>query len=235
MVRIDMSEYMEKYSVSRLIGAPPGYVGYEEGGQLTEAVRRRPYSVVLFDEIEKAHPDVFNVLLQVLDDGRITDSQGRTVDFKNTILILTSNLGSQSILEGIGEDLQISRQAREEVEQLLKRSFRPEFLNRLDEIVFYKPLTKTEITGIVELLLADLQNRLRAKQLELVMTPAARDYIVEAGYDPVYGARPLKRLLQSRVETMVAKTIIAQDLAPGTKLTIDCKDGQLVLENGETV
>ena len=235
MVRIDMSEYMEKYSVSRLIGAPPGYVGYEEGGQLTEAVRRRPYSVVLFDEIEKAHPDVFNVLLQVLDDGRITDSQGRTVDFKNTILILTSNLGSQSILEGIGEDLQISRQAREEVEQLLKRSFRPEFLNRLDEIVFYKPLTKTEITGIVELLLADLQNRLRAKQLELVMTPAARDYIVEAGYDPVYGARPLKRLLQSRVETMVAKTIIAQDLAPGTKLTVDCKDGQLVLENGEAV
>ena len=179
MVRIDMSEYMEKYSVSRLIGAPPGYVGYEEGGQLTEAVRRRPYSVVLFDEIEKAHPDVFNVLLQVLDDGRITDSQGRTVDFKNTIIILTSNLGSQFILEGIGEDCQISPAARAQVEQLLKQSFRPEFLNRLDEVVFYKPLTRGEITGVVDLLMEDLRERLREKQLELRMTPAARDYVVE--------------------------------------------------------
>ena len=229
MVRIDMSEYMEKYSVSRLIGAPPGYVGYEEGGQLTEAVRRRPYSVVLFDEIEKAHPDVFNVLLQVLDDGRITDSQGRTVDFKNTIIILTSNLGSQFILEGIGEDCQISPAARAQVEQLLKQSFRPEFLNRLDEVVFYKPLTRGEITGVVDLLMEDLRERLREKQLELRMTPAARDYVVEAGYDPIYGARPLKRFLQSQVETMVARKMIAEDLAPGTCLTVDCQNGQLTL------
>ncbi|MCI8653410.1 MAG: ATP-dependent chaperone ClpB [Angelakisella sp.] len=232
LVRIDMSEYMEKYSVSRLIGAPPGYVGYEEGGQLTEAVRRRPYSVVLFDEIEKAHPDVFNVLLQVLDDGRITDSQGRTVDFKNTILILTSNLGSQYILEGIGEGCQISEAARSQVDQLLKQSFRPEFLNRLDEIVFYKPLTKGEITRVVDLLMEDLRRRLREKQLELELTPAARDFIVESGYDPVYGARPLKRLIQSKVETMVAREMIAEDPAPGTKLTVDCQANKLVLRPG---
>ena len=233
MVRIDMSEYMEKYSVSRLIGAPPGYVGYEEGGQLTEAVRRRPYSVVLFDEIEKAHPDVFNVLLQVLDDGRITDSQGRTVDFKNTIIILTSNLGSQLILEGIGEDCEISPAARGQVEQLLKQSFRPEFLNRLDEIVFYKPLTRQEITGVVELLLEGLRERLKEKQLKLQMTPAARDYVVEAGYDPIYGARPLKRFLQSRVETMVAREIIAGTVSPGSCLVIDSQDGRLVLKKEE--
>jgi ATP-dependent Clp protease ATP-binding subunit ClpB len=229
MVRIDMSEYMEKYSVSRLIGAPPGYVGYEEGGQLTEAVRRRPYSVVLFDEIEKAHPDVFNVLLQVLDDGRITDSQGRTVDFKNTIIILTSNLGSQYILDGIGPDCQISQEAREQVQQLLKQSFRPEFLNRLDEIVFYKPLTRTEIQGVVDLQMADLAKRLKDKQLELEMTPAAKNYVVESGYDPVYGARPLKRFIQSRVETLIARMMIAEDLAPGTKLTVDYDGKDLVV------
>ena len=229
LVRIDMSEYMEKYSVSRLIGAPPGYVGYEEGGQLTEAVRRRPYSVVLFDEIEKAHPDVFNVLLQVLDDGRITDSQGRTVDFKNTIIILTSNLGSQYILEGIDESCQISEGARGQVEQLLKQSFRPEFLNRLDEIVFYKPLTRQEITGVVSLLMEDLRRRLRDKQLELELTPAAREFIVGSGYDPIYGARPLKRFIQSKVETMVAREMIAADPAPGTKLVVDCQDGRLTL------
>ena len=229
MVRIDMSEYMEKYSVSRLIGAPPGYVGYEEGGQLTEAVRRRPYSVVLFDEIEKAHPDVFNVLLQVLDDGRITDSQGRTVDFKNTIIILTSNLGSQYILDGIGPDCQISQEARAQVQQLLKQSFRPEFLNRLDEIVFYKPLTKTEIQGVVDLQMADLAGRLRDKQLELEMTPAAKNYVVESGYDPIYGARPLKRFIQSRVETLIARMMIAEDLAPGTKLTVDYDGKDLVV------
>ena len=233
LVRIDMSEYMEKFSVSRLIGAPPGYVGYEEGGQLTEAVRRKPYSVILFDEVEKAHPDVFNVLLQVLDDGRITDSQGRTVDFKNTIIILTSNLGSQLILEGIGEDCEISPAARGQVEQLLKQSFRPEFLNRLDEIVFYKPLTRQEITGVVELLLEGLRERLREKQLKLQMTPAARDYVVEAGYDPIYGARPLKRFLQSRVETMVAREIIAGTVSPGSCLVIDSQDGRLVLKKEE--
>ena len=225
IVRIDMSEYMEKYSVSRLIGAPPGYVGYEEGGQLTEAVRRRPYSVVLFDEVEKAHPDVFNVLLQVLDDGRITDSQGRTVDFKNTIIILTSNLGSDLILEGIGENGEISEEARDGVTQLLRRSFRPEFLNRLDEIVFYKPLTRENIHGIVDLLVADLQKRMAQKQLTVTLTDAAKDHLIAKGYDPIYGARPLKRLIQTEVETLLARWIIAEDPAPETAITVDY-DGQ---------
>ena len=229
LIRIDMSEYMEKYSVSRLIGAPPGYVGYDEGGQLTEAVRRKPYSVVLFDEVEKAHPDVFNVLLQVLDDGRITDSQGRTVDFKNTIIILTSNLGSDVILDGIGEDGEISAQARENVSMLLKRSFRPEFLNRLDEIVFYKPLTRDNIDGIVDLLVQDLAKRLADKQLGLAITPAAKDLIVQGGYDPIYGARPLKRYLQSKVETLLARTIIREDVAPDTTLVVDAENGNLVV------
>ena len=224
MVRIDMTEYMEKYSVSRLIGAPPGYVGYEEGGQLTEAVRKKPYSVVLFDEIEKAHPDVFNILLQVLDDGRITDSQGRTVDFKNTIIILTSNLGSQYILEGI-QDGRITDEAREKVEALLKTQFRPEFLNRIDEIVFYKPLMKNEIDRIVDLQIADLRRRLKEKQLDVELTDSARSYIVDAGYDPVYGARPLKRFLQSKVETLIARKILSEDLHHGSVLTVDC-DGR---------
>ena len=228
LIRIDMSEYMEKFSTSRLIGAPPGYVGYDEGGQLTEAVRRKPYAVVLFDEIEKAHPDVFNILLQVLDDGRITDSQGRTVDFKNTILILTSNLGSESILEGITPDGEISEEARGTVNALLKRSFRPEFLNRLDEIVFYKPLTKENIRGIVDLLIADLARRLEDRQLTLRVTDAAKDQIIAAGYDPVYGARPLKRYLQSHLETLIARRILADDPAPGTTITVDCEDGALV-------
>ena len=228
IVRIDMSEYMEKYSVSRLIGAPPGYVGYEEGGQLTEAVRRRPYSVVLFDEVEKAHPDVFNVLLQVLDDGRITDSQGRTVDFKNTIIILTSNLGSDLILEGIGENGEISEEARDGVTQLLRRSFRPEFLNRLDEIVFYKPLTKENIRGIVDLLVADLQKRMAQRQLTVTLTDAAKDYLIAKGYDPIYGARPLKRLLQTEVETLLARWIIAEDPAPETAITVDYDGKKLV-------
>ena len=228
IVRIDMSEYMEKYSVSRLIGAPPGYVGYEEGGQLTEAVRRRPYSVVLFDEVEKAHPDVFNVLLQVLDDGRITDSQGRTVDFKNTIIILTSNLGSDLILEGIGENGEISEEARDGVTQLLRRSFRPEFLNRLDEIVFYKPLTRENIHGIVDLLVADLQKRMAQKQLTVTLTGAAKDYLIAKGYDPIYGARPLKRLIQTEVETLLARWIIAEDPAPETAITVDYDGHKLV-------
>ena len=228
IVRIDMSEYMEKYSVSRLIGAPPGYVGYEEGGQLTEAVRRRPYSVVLFDEVEKAHPDVFNMLLQVLDDGRITDSQGRTVDFKNTIIILTSNLGSDLILEGIGENGEISEEARDGVTQLLRRSFRPEFLNRLDEIVFYKPLTKENIRGIVDLLVADLQKRMAQRQLTVTLTDAAKDYLIAKGYDPIYGARPLKRLLQTEVETLLARWIIAEDPAPETAITVDYDGEKLV-------
>ena len=223
LVRIDMTEYMEKFSVSRLIGAPPGYVGYDEGGQLTEAVRRKPYSVVLFDEIEKAHPDVFNILLQVLDDGRITDSQGRTVDFKNTIIILTSNLGSSFLLEGIMPNGEISQEAKEQVSALLKQSFRPEFLNRLDEIVYYKPLTKQNIRGIIDLLVKDLASRVEEKQLKLVITDKAKDAIAEKGYDPVYGARPLKRYLQSKVETLVAKTIIASDLHPGNILTVDVK------------
>ena len=228
IVRIDMSEYMEKYSVSRLIGAPPGYVGYDEGGQLTEAVRRRPYSVVLFDEVEKAHPDVFNVLLQVLDDGRITDSQGRTVDFKNTIIILTSNLGSDLILEGIGENGEISEEARDGVTQLLRRSFRPEFLNRLDEIVFYKPLTKENIRGIVDLLAADLQKRMAQRQLTVTLTDAAKDYLIAKGYDPIYGARPLKRLIQTEVETLLARWIIAEDPAPETAITVDYDGEKLV-------
>ena len=229
MVRIDMSEYMEKYSVSRLIGAPPGYVGYDEGGQLTEAVRRKPYAVVLFDEIEKAHPDVFNVLLQVLDDGRITDSQGRTVDFKNTIIIMTSNLGSDFILDGIGENGEINETARELVSGLLKKSFRPEFLNRLDEIVFYKPLTKENIAGIVDLLIAGLAKRLEDKQLGIDITPAAKDHIIDKGYDPVYGARPLKRYLQSAVETLIARTIIRDDPAPGSTLRIDADENGLTI------
>ena len=221
MVRIDMSEYMEKYSVSRLIGAPPGYVGYDEGGQLTEAVRRKPYAVVLFDEVEKAHPDVFNVLLQVLDDGRITDSQGRTVDFKNTIIILTSNLGSDIILEGITDNGEISEEARSMVDQLLKRSFRPEFLNRLDEIIYYKPLTKANIYGIVDLLVKDLRKRMEARQLDLTLTDAAKDYMIDTAFDPQYGARPLKRFIQSNIETLVARKIIAEDPTPGTVITID--------------
>lgn len=228
IVRIDMSEYMEKFSVSRLIGAPPGYVGYEEGGQLTEAVRRKPYSVVLLDEVEKAHPDVFNILLQVLDDGRITDSQGRTVDFKNTIIILTSNLGSPMILEGMDENGNISEEARKEVDTLLKQKFRPEFLNRLDEIVFYKLLSKTEIFRIVDLLLEKLRKRLEDKQLELEVTDAAKECIVAQGYDVNYGARPLKRLIQSKVETLVARKIIADDPAPGTVIRIDY-DGQKMI------
>ena len=228
IVRIDMSEYMEKFSVSRLIGAPPGYVGYEEGGQLTEAVRRKPYSVVLLDEVEKAHPDVFNILLQVLDDGRITDSQGRTVDFKNTIIILTSNLGSPMILEGMDENGNISEEARKEVDTLLKQKFRPEFLNRLDEIVFYKPLSRTEIFRIVDLLLEKLRKRLEDKQLELEVTDAAKECIVAQGYDVNYGARPLKRLIQSKVETLVARKIIADDPAPGTVIRIDY-DGQKMI------
>ncbi len=221
MVRIDMSEYMEKFSVSRLIGAPPGYVGFEDGGQLTEAVRRRPYSVILFDEIEKAHPDVFNVLLQVLDDGRITDSQGRTVDFKNTVIILTSNLGSPIILEGIDDGGEITNNAKAQVESLLKQNFRPEFLNRLDEIVFYKPLTKTEIGSIVKLLLKGLTERLNEKKLHLEITPDAVSYIIDNGYDGVYGARPLKRFIQSRVETLIAKEIIKGNLMPNSVLTVD--------------
>ncbi|HOU10341.1 MAG TPA: ATP-dependent chaperone ClpB [Clostridiales bacterium] len=221
IIRIDMSEYMEKYSVSRLIGAPPGYVGYEEGGQLTEAVRRKPYAVILFDEVEKAHPDVFNVLLQVLDDGRITDSQGRTVDFKNTIIILTSNLGSEIILDSIGDNGEISEEAKAQVSALLRRSFRPEFLNRLDEIVFYKPLTRADIDKITDLLLADLGKRLAGRQLKIRVTEAAKAYLIEAGYDPVYGARPLKRFIQSHVETLAARKIIREDPAPGTEIVID--------------
>ena len=234
LIRIDMTEYMEKFSVSRLIGAPPGYVGYEEGGQLTEAVRRHPYSVVLFDEVEKAHPDVFNILLQVLDDGRITDSQGRTVDFKNTILILTSNLGSDIILEDLetaraqGRN-DLSAEARSQIDALLKRQFRPEFLNRLDDIVYYKSLTKQEIGGIVELMLEDLRRRLEEQQLGLAVTDAAKNAIIEGGYDPIYGARPLKRYIQSNVETMIAKAIIAGRRKPGDTLTVDAEEGKLVL------
>ena len=235
MVRIDMTEYMEKFSVSRLIGAPPGYVGYEEGGQLTEAVRRHPYSVVLFDEVEKAHPDVFNILLQVLDDGRITDSQGRTVDFKNTVIILTSNLGSDLILEDLEKSRangsnELSDEARNAIDQLLKRQFRPEFLNRLDDIVYYKSLTKTEIGSIVDLMLADLRKRLEDKQLKLVVTDAAKSAIIDGGYDPIYGARPLKRYIQSHVETMIAKEIIGGAHTAGDTLTVDADgNGQLVL------
>ena len=228
MVRIDMSEYMEKYAVSRLIGAPPGYVGYDEGGQLTEAVRRRPYSVVLFDEVEKAHPDVFNVLLQVLDDGRITDSHGKTVDFKNTIIILTSNLGSDVILDGI-EDGEISEEARNQVNAVLKRSFRPEFLNRLDEIVFYKPLTRKDIGAIVDLMIGELNGRLAERHLSVKVTEAAKAYIIENGYDPVYGARPLRRYLQAKVETLLARKILRDNVGEGTELTVDYRDHQLVI------
>lgn len=231
LVRIDMSEYMEKFSVSRLIGAPPGYVGYEQGGQLTEAVRRKPYSVILFDEIEKAHPDVFNILLQVLDDGRITDSQGRTVDFKNTILILTSNLGSNILLEGIDQTGEITNNAKSQVEQLLKRSLRPEFLNRLDDIVFYKPLTKTDITFIIDLLIEELNNRLKNKQLNVQVTDEAKTFIIENGYDPVYGARPLRRFVQRNVETLIGKEIIKNNLAPNTKLVIDIKNDKLTINS----
>ena len=229
MVRIDMTEYMEKFSVSRLIGAPPGYVGYEEGGQLTEAVRRKPYSVILFDEVEKAHPDVFNILLQVLDDGRITDSQGRTVDFKNTVIILTSNLGSSYLLDGIDANGEITADARAAVEALLKQSFRPEFLNRLDEIVFYKPLTKDNITHIIDLIMKDLNGRLADKQLKCELTERAKNYIIETGYDPAFGARPLKRLVQRHVETLLARKIIADEVEPGTTLTV------AVDENGNYV
>ena len=230
MIRIDMSEYMEKFSVSRLIGAPPGYVGYDEGGQLTEAVRRKPYSVVLFDEIEKAHPDVFNILLQILDDGRITDSQGRTVDFRNTIIILTSNLGSPYILEGIGEDGEITQQAREDVEKLLKQQFRPEFLNRLDEIIFYKPLAKNEIVGILDLMLEDLQQRLDDKHIRINVTDDAKNYIVENGYDQNFGARPLRRFIQRNVETAAARIILSGNISSGDTITIDVYDGKLIAE-----
>ncbi len=229
MVRIDMSEYMEKFSVSRLIGAPPGYVGYEEGGQLTEAVRRRPYSVVLLDEIEKAHPDVFNILLQVLDDGRITDSQGRTVDFKNTIIILTSNLGSSYLLEGINDKGEISEDAKKQVENLLKQSFRPEFLNRLDEIVFYKPLMKEQIYTIIDLMLADLQKRLESKQIKIEITDKAKEFIVENGYDQNFGARPLKRFIKNNIETLVAKKIIGDEVVPGSTLVVDADDANIII------
>ena len=229
IIRIDMSEYMEKYSVSRLIGAPPGYVGYEEGGQLTEAVRRKPYSVVLFDEIEKAHPDVFNILLQVLDDGRITDSQGRTVDFKNTIIILTSNLGSEFILDGIGENGEISKEAQDKVNTLLKQSFRPEFLNRLDEIVLYKPLKKNEISKILDLLIKDLERRLDDKHIKLELTDDAKNYLIENGYDEIYGARPLKRFVQKKLETLIAKKILEQEILPNTTIKIGLDENELQL------
>lgn len=229
MVRIDMSEYMEKHSVSRLIGAPPGYVGYDEGGQLTEAVRRKPYSVVLFDEVEKAHPDVFNVLLQVLDDGRITDSTGKTVDFKNTILIMTSNIGSQYLLDGIDEKGQIKPEAESSVMHDLRAHFRPEFLNRLDEIILFKPLTKDNIGGIVDLMVKELSDRLADQELSLELTDAARTQVIENGYDPVYGARPLKRYLQNYVETLAAKKILSGDVHAGDTLVLDVKDGEFVI------
>ena len=235
LVRIDMSEYMEKFSVSRLIGAPPGYVGYEEGGQLTEAVRRKPYSVILFDEVEKAHPDVFNILLQVLDDGRITNGRGRTVDFKNTIIILTSNLGSQYLLDGIGEDGEISQQARDQVNELLKRSFRPEFLNRLDEIVFYKPLTKDNVTRIIDLMLEGLNRRLADQQLRVKLTDAAKDHIIDSAYDPIYGARPLRRYLQHTVETLISRKIIAGQVESGQTLVVDCQNGELTVDGREVL
>ncbi len=230
IIRIDMSEYMEKFSVSRLIGAPPGYVGYEEGGQLTEAVRRKPYSVILFDEIEKAHPDVFNILLQVLDDGRITDSQGRTVDFKNTIIILTSNLGSDFILEGINEKGEISDDAKEQVNRLLKQSFRPEFLNRLDEIIFYKPLEKEQISKILDLLVKDLEKRLEDKHLSIELTKEAKNYIIENGYNPIYGARPLKRFMQKSLETLLAKKMLEQEIHPNEEIVVDY-DGELKIRS----
>jgi ATP-dependent Clp protease ATP-binding subunit ClpB len=228
IVRIDMSEYMEKHSVARLIGAPPGYVGYEEGGQLTEAIRRKPYAVILFDEIEKAHPDVFNVLLQVLDDGRITDSQGRTVDFKNTIIILTSNIGSRYLLEGIEEDGEISEQCEGMVMNELKASFRPEFLNRLDEIVLFKPLTKDNIFHIIDLMIVDLNKRIEDKEIKIRLTDKAKDYIVERSYDPVYGARPLKRFLQKNVETLSARLILSDQVLPGDTIVIDDENQKLI-------
>lgn len=231
IIRIDMSEYMEKHSVSRLIGAPPGYIGYEEGGQLTEAVRRKPYSVVLFDEIEKAHPDVFNILLQVLDDGRITDSKGRTVDFKNTIIILTSNLGSNYILEGITEDGEISEESRENVDKLLKQSFRPEFLNRLDEIIYYKPLKKEEISKILDLLLVDLEKRLEDKHIKLELVDSAKTYLIENGYDEVYGARPLKRFVRKKLETLIAEGILKQNIHPMSTVKIDYCDNELIIKS----
>jgi ATP-dependent Clp protease ATP-binding subunit ClpB len=227
MVRIDMSEYMEKFSVSRLIGAPPGYVGYDEGGQLTEAVRRKPYSVVLFDEIEKAHPDVFNILLQVLDDGRITDSQGRTVDFKNTILIMTSNIGSQYLLEGIREDGSISPEAEKAVEASLMAHFRPEFLNRLDEKILFHPLTKENIGNIVDLLIAEVNRRLSERQIRIELTDAAKESVAEGGYDPTFGARPLRRYIQKHVETLAARMILSGDVMQGSTIRIDCVDGEL--------
>jgi ATP-dependent Clp protease ATP-binding subunit ClpB len=230
MVRIDMSEYMEKYSVSRLIGAPPGYVGYDEGGQLTEAVRRKPYSVVLFDEVEKAHPDVFNVLLQVLDDGRITDSQGRTVDFKNTIIILTSNLGSEYLLGGINAAGVLAEEAKAQVHSLLRRAFRPEFLNRLDEIIFYKPLTKEAVTGIIDLLLNKLNERLAPQQIRVELTQNAKTFIVVEAYSPDFGARPLRRYMQHTVETMLSRKLLQGDLLPGSTVTVDASNGQLVLQ-----
>ena len=229
MVRIDMSEYMEKYSVSRLIGAPPGYVGYEEGGQLTEAVRRKPYSVVLFDEIEKAHPDVFNVLLQVLDDGRITDSQGRTVDFKNTILIMTSNIGSPYLLDGIDENGEIKPEAQSQVMDDLRSHFRPEFLNRLDEIIMFKPLTKSNIGKIVDLMVSELDKRLADQELSLELTDAAKNQVIENGYDPVYGARPLKRYLQKYVETLAARKILSGDVHAGDTLVLDVQNGEFIV------
>lgn len=229
LIRIDMSEYMEKYSVSRLIGAPPGYVGYEEGGQLSEAVRRKPYSVVLFDEIEKAHPDVFNVLLQVLDDGRITDSQGRTIDFKNTVLILTSNLGSSYLLEGIDPDGNISQFAKDEINALLKQSFRPEFLNRLDEIIFYKPLTKDNMRGIIDIQLKRLAERLNDQELLISVSDNAKNYIIDKAYDPVYGARPLKRYIQSNLETKIAQVIISENILPSSLISVDVKDNELTV------
>ena len=228
IVRIDMTEYMEKFSVSRLIGAPPGYVGYDEGGQLTEAVRRKPYSVVLFDEIEKAHPDVFNILLQILDDGRITDSQGRTVDFKNTIIILTSNLGSQYLLDGIGEDGEISQSAKDAVMGELRRAFRPEFLNRLDETIMFHPLTKANLSGIIDIMVESLRKRLADRALKLEITDAAKQLIISRGYDPLYGARPLRRYLQSSVETLIARTILSGELSAGSTITVDAVDGELV-------
>jgi len=233
MVRIDMSEYMEKHAVSRLIGAPPGYVGYEEGGQLTEAVRRKPYSVVLFDEIEKAHPDVFNVLLQILDDGRVTDSQGRTVDFKNTIVIMTSNIGSQYLLEGISADGQIREGTRDAVLRELRQNFRPEFLNRVDDIILFKPLTLAEIEQIVELLVIDLRQRLVDRHIELEITPAALHFIAEKAFDPVFGARPLKRYLQHTLETRVGRALISGDILPGQAITIDREGNELAINSGE--
>jgi ATP-dependent Clp protease ATP-binding subunit ClpB len=228
-----MSEYMEKHTVSRLIGAPPGYVGYEEGGQLTEAVRRKPYSVILFDEIEKAHPDVFNVLLQILDDGRLTDSQGRTVDFKNTVIIMTSNVGSTYLLDGVTDQGEIKESARKRVMGELRLKFKPEFLNRVDDIVLFKPLTKEEIKSIIDLLTADLAKRLKDRRIGLEITDSARDYIAEAGYDPVYGARPLKRYLQRQVETRIGRALLSGTIPEGTTIQVDVQDGELVVHAGE--